>query len=80
LFTSTQLRAARAILKWSLADLSEKSGIGTSTLKRLEAADGIPGGHLSTFTRLLEVFSEAGVQFVGTPEDGPGVRLRKVSS
>jgi transcriptional regulator with XRE-family HTH domain len=77
LFTSAQLRAARAILKWSLDDLSKKSGIGTSTLKRLEAAEGIPNGHLSTFTRLIEVFGNAGVQFIGTPNDGPGVRLKK---
>lgn len=77
MFTSAQLRAARAILKWSLVDLSEKSSIGTSTLKRLEAADGIPNGHLSTFTKLIEVFNDAGVQFIGTPDDGPGVRLFK---
>jgi transcriptional regulator with XRE-family HTH domain len=75
LFTSAQLKAARAMLKWSLADLSEKSDIGTSTLKRLEAADGVPNGHLSTFTKLIEVFSKAGVQFIGSPDDGPGVRL-----
>jgi transcriptional regulator with XRE-family HTH domain len=75
LFTSSQLRAARALLKWSLADLSEKSSIGTSTLKRLEAADGIPNGHMSTFTKLLEVFTNAGIEFVGSPDDGPGVRL-----
>jgi len=79
LFTSAQLRAARAILKWSLDDLSKKSGIGTSTLKRLEAAEGIPNGHLSTFTRLIEVFNIAGVQFIGTPNDGPGVRLKSKS-
>jgi hypothetical protein len=58
-----------------LADLSEKSSIGTSTLKRLEAADGIPNGHMSTFTKLLEVFTNAGIEFIGTPDDGPGVRL-----
>ena len=75
MFTSAQLRAARALLKWSLADLSEKSSIGTSTLKRLEAADGIPNGHMSTFTKLLEVFTNAGIEFIGTPDDGPGVRL-----
>lgn len=63
------------MLKWSLADLSEKSDIGTSTLKRFEAADGVPNGHLSTFTKLIEVFSKAGVQFIGAPNDGPGVRL-----
>jgi len=77
LFTSAQLRAARAMLKWSLTDLSEKSGIGTTTLKRFEAADGLPNGHMSTFAKLQEVLMTAGIEFVGTPDDGPGVRLRQ---
>lgn len=65
------------MLKWSLTDLSEKSGIGTTTLKRFEAADGLPNGHMSTFTKLQEVFMSAGIEFIGTPEDRPGVRLKK---
>ena len=80
MFTSAQLRAARAMLKWSLADLSEKSGIGTSTLKRFEAADGMPNGHMSTFAKLNEIFLDANIEFIGSPDDGPGVRLRKVKS
>jgi ribosome-binding protein aMBF1 (putative translation factor) len=65
------------MLKWSLAELSEKSGIGTTTLKRFEAADGVPNGHMSTFSKLKELFADAGIELIGTPDDQPGVRLKK---
>lgn len=65
------------MLKWSLAELSEKSGIGTTTLKRFEAADGVPNGHMSTFSKLIELFADAGIELIGTPDDQPGVRLKK---
>jgi transcriptional regulator with XRE-family HTH domain len=77
LFTSAQLRAARAMLKWSLEELSEKSGVGTTTLKRFEAASGVSNGNLSTFQRLRDVFEAAGIEFIGSPGDRPGVRLNK---
>jgi len=65
------------MLDWSLSDLSDKSGIGTTTLKRFEAAGGVPNGNISTFIKLKDIFIDAGIEFIGTPEDGPGVRLRK---
>ncbi|WP_215287823.1 helix-turn-helix transcriptional regulator [Polynucleobacter sp. MWH-Spelu-300-X4] len=74
MFTSAQLRSARATLKWSLEELSQRSGVGTTTLKRFESADGVPNGNLSTFNTLRKIFEEAGIEFIGTPEDGPGVR------
>ncbi len=63
------------MLKWSLGELSEKSGVGTTTLKRFESGDGIPNGNTSTFKRLRDVLEEAGIEFIGTPDDRPGVRL-----
>ena len=74
--TSSQIRAARAVLGISVAYVAEQTSIGTATLKRYEAADSVPSarkGHLMT----LKVFYEsAGIEFIGTPEDGPGIRLR----
>jgi len=42
---------------------------------RLEAADGIPGGNIKTFESVQKTFEEAGIEFIGAPNDGPGVRL-----
>lgn len=76
MITSTQLRAARAMLKWSINDLSAKSGIGTTTLKRLEASDGVPNAQVRTIEQLRSVIEEAGIEFIGTPESGAGVRWK----
>ena len=78
--TSVQIRAARAVLGWSVAELAEVTGIGTATINRYEAADGVPRsrkGHLAT---LRNTFEEKGIRFVGTPEDGPGIRVYAVRS
>lgn len=77
MITSAQIRAARALLDWSRSDLSEKSGVGASALMRLESADGIPSGNIKTFEAVQRALEAAGVEFIGTPEDGPGVRLYK---
>lgn len=76
MITSAQIRAARALLDWSRSDLSEKSGVGASALMRLESADGIPSGNIKTFEAVQRALEEAGVEFIGTPEDGAGVRWK----
>ena len=75
MITSAQIRAARALLDWSRQTLSEKSGVGISALMRLESADGIPGGNIKTFEAVQNALEKAGIQFIGSPDDGPGVRL-----
>jgi transcriptional regulator with XRE-family HTH domain len=76
LITSAQIRAARALLDWSRADLSEHSGIGASALMRLESADGIPSGNIKTFEAVQKTFENAGIEFIGTSENGAGVRWK----
>lgn len=75
MITSAQIRAARALLDWSRQTLSDISGVGISALMRLESANGIPGGNIKTFEAVQNAFEKAGIQFIGTPDDGPGVRL-----
>jgi transcriptional regulator with XRE-family HTH domain len=75
LITSAQIRAARALLDWSRHTLSERSGVGISALMRLESAIGIPGGNIKTFEAVQKAFEKAGIEFIGSPDDGPGVRL-----
>ena len=75
MITSAQIRAARALLDWSRQTLSDSSGVGISALMRLESANGIPGGNIKTFEAVQNAFEKAGIQFIGTPDDGPGVRL-----
>ena len=74
MITSGQIRAARAMLKWSAAILSQKSGIGTATIQRMEVMDGVPSGNVRTLAALQAALESAGIEFIGSPEDSPGVR------
>ncbi len=76
MITSDQIRAARALLRWSGKDLAQKSGLGFSTLMRLEVLDGVPGAQAKTLETIQSVFEKAGIEFIGTPESGAGVRWR----
>jgi transcriptional regulator with XRE-family HTH domain len=74
--TSEQIRAARALTRMTVSQLSEYAGVGVATIKRLEAVDGVPPAQARTLTSLQKAFELAGVEFVGTPADNPGVRLK----
>jgi len=76
LIASAQIRAGRALLRWSAADLSVASGVGTATLQRMEVMDGVPSGQVRKLVAIKEALEAAGVEFVGAPTDHPGVRLR----
>jgi hypothetical protein len=57
--------------------LSELSGVGNATIKRLEVMEGVPSGQVRTLMAIKEALEVAGVEFIGAPEDRPGVRLLK---
>ena len=76
LITSEQIRAARALLRWSSQDLADRSGVGVATIKRMEVMDGVPTGQVRTLATLKACLEEAGIEFIGTPEERPGVRLK----
>jgi transcriptional regulator with XRE-family HTH domain len=76
LITSDQIRAARALLRWSGKDLAEKTGLGFSTLMRLEVLNGVPSAQVKTLEAIQNAFENAGIEFIGTPEVGAGVRWK----
>jgi len=76
LITSAQIRAARAMLDWSREQLSDNSSIGISALMRLESAEGVPSGNIKTFEAVQKAFEKAGIEFIGSPEEGAGVRWK----
>ena len=76
MITGIQIRAARAVLRWSIKDLAAKSGVSVPTIFRLEQEDGIPSSRSHTLADLKATFETAGIEFIGTPEDRPGVRFK----
>jgi transcriptional regulator with XRE-family HTH domain len=75
--TTRQIKAARALLGWSQADLAERSGVSEPTVARLESLDGELGGREFTAQKLRAAIEGAGVAFIESNGGGPGVRLRK---
>ena len=66
------------MLRWSGDFLAAKSGVSLSTIRRLEAISGVPDRlSVGTFRQIVTALEEAGIEFIGTPEDRPGVRLNK---
>jgi transcriptional regulator with XRE-family HTH domain len=77
---SAQIRAARALIRWSAQELADHSGLGVTTIRRAELHDSetqLTRVNDQTIRRTLEA---AGVTFIDEDEngeEGPGVRLRK---
>lgn len=77
MFSSDQIRAAKAILRWSGEDLAIRAGVSLSTIRRVESSVGIPETqNMKTLLSIKKALEEGGVEFIGTPEDRPGVRLK----
>jgi predicted transcriptional regulator len=76
MITSAQIRAARGILDWSRRDLANSSGVSFASMMRLESFDGVPASNFKTLEAIKKAFEEAGVEFIGTPQRGAGVRWK----
>lgn len=76
MITGSQLRAARALLRWSAETAAKAAGTTRKTIERLEQADGVPSSRTETLVALQGAFEREGIEFIGSPSDGPGVRLR----
>ena len=73
--TGPQLRAARNGLGWSIQQLAEFSGISVRTIIRYEDCSGVPASRSGNLETLITNLEAAGIEFIGTPEDGPGIRI-----
>ena len=69
------MRAARAALVLTLAQVALATGIGIATLKRYEAASGIPAAKKNNLQKIKGFYETAGIEFIGTPDDRPGIRI-----
>ena len=74
---SAQIRAARALLRWSAEDLARASAIGVTTIRRAELVDGVTSMTTANDLAIRRALELAGVEFLDDDGGGPGVRLRK---
>lgn len=76
---SAQICAARAMLRWSVTDLSNASAVGTATLQCMEVMEGVPSGQVRTLLAIKEALEPVGVDYVGGPGENPrGRRITKM--
>jgi hypothetical protein len=74
--SSAQLRAARALLRWSALDLAKASRVGVATIRRVEVMDGEISATSANQAALRHALEAAGVEFIDENGGGGGVRLR----
>jgi transcriptional regulator with XRE-family HTH domain len=69
---------ARGALGWSIRDLSEKAGVGVTTITRFESGHTEP--NRATLAALRQSLEQGGVEFIPENGGGAGVRLRKAGA
>ncbi len=77
MITSGQIKAARGLLSWTVQELADKSGLGFTTIVRMESADGVPPSQAKTLDAVRRAIEKAGVEFIGGPDSQAGVRWKK---
>jgi transcriptional regulator with XRE-family HTH domain len=72
-----QIRAARALLGISAAELAERAGVTWKTVQRFESVEAVPASRAGTLERVKAALEASGVEFIGDPLATPGVQLIK---
>jgi hypothetical protein len=75
--TSAQIRAARALIRWSAEDLARDSAVGLTTIRRAELTDSETSMTAANDLAVRRALEAAGVEFIDENGGGAGVRFRK---
>lgn len=81
MITSSQMRAARALLGIDQKTLAEMAGVSLPTIQRMESSGGNVRGIVNSLTRVVDALNRAGIELIGehtrSEGSGRGVRLRE---
>jgi predicted transcriptional regulator len=78
--TGEQIRAARAMLGWSVSELARQAGVSWRTVQRAEAAGAsVPRMHIATIEKLQRALEDGGIEFLQASQrsNGGGVGIRR---
>ncbi|MCH9848127.1 MAG: helix-turn-helix domain-containing protein [Betaproteobacteria bacterium] len=75
MLNGAQIKMARAALNWSVSKLAVNSSVSISTIKRMESEIGEYSTTAANLKLIRETLEAAGVEFIGSAGEGPGVRL-----
>ncbi len=80
MITSTQLRAARALLGIDQKQLANISGLSLPTIQRMETSDDIIRGNVDSLMKLVSALDAAGIELIAegasSINGGRGIRLK----
>ena len=75
--TSAQMRAARALIRWTAEDLARETALSVTTIRRAELTEDETSMTVANDLAVRRALEGAGVEFIDENGGGPGVRLRK---
>lgn len=75
----SQIRAARAFLRWRAEDLAKQSAVGVATIRRAELSEGETALTAANEAAIRRALEQGGIEFIEGNGGGPGIRLRKIS-
>lgn len=75
--SGAQIRAGRALLRWTAAELAARASLGVNTIRRAEIADGDTSLTTANDLAIRQALESAGVEFIDENGGGAGVRLKK---
>jgi hypothetical protein len=78
--TSAQIRAARALIRWTAEDLAREANLGIATIRRAEATDGPLQMTVSNLAAVRRTLEAAGIEFIFNDDGGLGVHVRRIST
>ena len=67
-----QIRAARALIEWTQAELAAASGLSEMSIKNIER--GFTDPRVSTLSAIIRALEAEGIEF--TNGDAPGVKIK----
>lgn len=74
--TGSQIRAARALVRWSAKDLARGAGLGVATISRAEVEEGHTTLTTANLKAIQVALENAGIEFIPGNGGGVGVRFR----
>lgn len=71
---------ARGYAKLSVKDLADASGVAASTIKRMEAVEGVPASSGANLDKVAKALEELGIRFLSTGDiaAAPGVAMKEL--
>jgi len=82
MITSSQLRAARALLGLDQRQLAGIADLSLPTIQRMEGSDDMIRGNVDSLTKLVTALNKAGIELIGdnVPSTGQGRGVRLIDN